>query len=104
MSLLDESDAFFSNVEVIENNDLELEKSFQQWKSLETEHIKHRFKKKFETSIKNINENIVLLNKCENSFNALNKKNNVNNYYLIILKLSIFFGVNFIIYNQYFAI
>ena len=76
----------------------ELENAFNEWNKLESEGIRHRMKTKIIDKMHTLNNQIEVINKCENDYkNYKNSKKIDKNCYLITLKTVAILGVNYLI-------
>ena len=81
-----------------QNLEEELEQTFNEWNKLESEGIRHRIKTKLINKMQTLNNQIEVINKCENSYkNYKNSKKCDKNCYLITLKTAAILGVNYLI-------
>lgn len=70
----------------------ELEQTFNEWNKLESEGIRHRMKTKIIDKMHTLNNQIEVINKCENNY-----KNYKKSCYLITFKTVAILGVNYLI-------
>ena len=81
-----------------QNLEEELENAFNEWNKLESEGIRHRMKTKIIDKMHTLNNQIEVINKCENNYkNYKNSKKCDKNCYLITLKTVAILGVNYLI-------
>ena len=80
------------------NIEEELEHTFNEWNKLENEGIRHRMKTNLINKMQTLNNQIKVINKCENEYkNYNNSKTCDKNCYLITLKTVAILGVNYLI-------
>lgn len=77
------------------NLEEELEQTFNEWNKLESEGIRHRMKTKIIDKMHTLNNQIEVINKCENNYK--NSKKCDKHCYLITLKTVAILGVNYLI-------
>jgi len=81
-----------------QNLEEELENAFTEWNKLESEGIRHRMKTKIIDKMHTLNNQIEVINKCENNYkNYKNSKKCDKNCFLITLKTVAILGVNYLI-------
>jgi hypothetical protein len=77
------------------NLEEELEQTFNEWNKLESEGIRQRMKTKIINKMQTLNNQIEVINKCENNYK--NSKKCDKHCYLITLKTVAVLGVNYLI-------
>ena len=81
-----------------QNLEEELEQTFNEWNKLESEGIRHRMKTKIIDKMHTLNNQIEVINKCENNYkNYKNLKKCNKHCYLITFKTVAILGVNYLI-------
>ena len=81
-----------------QNLEEELEQTFNEWNKLESEGIRHRMKTKIIDKMHTLNNQIEVINKCENNYkNYKNLKKCDKHCYLITFKTVAILGVNYLI-------
>lgn len=94
-SLID-NDEDLNNVFYNDSNlEEELEQTFNEWNKLESEGIRQRMKTKIINKMQTLNNQIEVINKCENNYK--NSKKCDKHCYLITLKTVAVLGVNYLI-------